>query len=308
MPAQDTSLLKDKILSLLRIRGPGLPVHVARETNLSILFSSAFLSELLSEKKIKTSHMKVGGSPLYFIPGQEPRLENFSQHLKSKEKDAFNLLKEKKFLRDKEQEPAIRVALRSIRDFAIPFRINEEIIWRYFTIPESEFRADEFKTIPMIIAKQEPLVKVTIDEQKTSESQLAGQEKIEPDKKERGLDIFDKKIKPEKKEKKKLKSKPKTDEKFFIKLKDFLVKNSIEIINIENFKKNELIVRVRENQEEKILFAFNKKKISDMDIIKAYRKSLKSDKYSILCLGEPPKKLNELIESLKNLSEIKKLE
>src|SRR3989344_321623 len=240
MPAQDTSLLKDKILSLLRIRGPGLPVHVARETNLSILFSSAFLSELLSEKKIKTSHMKVGGSPLYFIPGQEPRLENFSQHLKSKEKDAFNLLKEKKFLRDKEQE--------------------------------------------------------------TSESQLAGQEKIEPDKKERGLDIFDKKIKPEKKEKKKLKSKPKTDEKFFIKLKDFLAKNSIEIINIENFKKNELIVRVRENQEEKILFAFNKKKISDMDIIKAYRKSPKSDKYSILCLGEPPKKLNELIESLKNLS------
>ena len=249
--------------------------------------------------------MKVGGSPLYFIPGQEPRLENFSQHLKSKEKDAFNLLKEKKFLRDREQEPAIRVALRSIRDFAIPFRINEEIIWRYFIIPESEFRVDELKTIPVIIAKQEPPIKIAIDEPKVSELQLVSQEIGEPEKKERGLDIFDKKAKS-KKEKKK--SKPKTDEKFFTKIKEFLAKNSIEIINIENFKKNELIVRVMENQEEKILFAFNKKKISEMDIIKAYKKSPKSDKYSILCLGEPPKKLNDLIESLKNLSSIKKLE
>ena len=303
MPAQDTTLLKEKIISILRIRGPGLPVHIARETNLSILFSSAFLSELLSEKKIKTSHMKVGGSPLYFIPGQEPRLENFSQHLKSKEKDAFNLLKEKKFLKDKEQEPAIRVAMRSIRDFAIPFRINEEIIWRYFTIPESEFRIEE----KIMSIKQEFPIKITTDEQKTSELQLTGQETIEPAEKEGELDIFDKKIKPERKEKKK-KLKPKRDEKFFNKIKEFLAKNSIEIINIENVKKNELTIKIRENQEEKILFAFNKKKISEMDIIRAYKKSSKSDKYSILCLGEPPKKLNELIESLKNLSGIKKLE
>lgn len=303
MPAKDTSLLKEKIISILRIRGPGLPVHIARETNLSILFSSAFLSELLSEKKIKTSHMKVGGSPLYFIPGQEPRLENFSQHLKSKEKDAFNLLKEKKFLKDKEQEPAIRVAMRSIRDFAIPFRINEEIIWRYFTIPESEFRIEE----KIMSIKQEFPIKITTDEQKTSELQLTGQETIEPAEKEGELDIFDKKIKPERKEKKK-KLKPKRDEKFFNKIKEFLAKNSIEIINIENVKKNELTIKIRENQEEKILFAFNKKKISEMDIIRAYKKSSKSDKYSILCLGEPPKKLNELIESLKNLSGIKKLE
>lgn len=250
--------------------------------------------------------MKVGGSPLYFIPGQEPGLENFSQHLKSREKDAFNLLKEKKFLKDKEQEPAIRVAMRSIRDFAIPFRINEEIIWRYFKIPENEFKIDEFKTIPVIIAKQEPPIKIIADGQKTSELQLTSQEIIEPANGERELNIFDKKIKSPKKEKKKLK--PKADEKFFSKVKEFLAKNSIEIVNIENFKKNELIARVRENQGEKILFAFNKKKINEMDIIRAYKKSQKSDKFSILCLGEPPKKLNELIESLKNLSSIKKLE
>ena len=113
MPTQDTSDTREKIMSILKTRGPSLPVHVAKETSLSMLFASAFLSELLSEKRIKISNMRVGNSPIYFIPGQEPKIENFSQHLKSREKDAFILLKEKKFLKDKNQEPAIRIALRA---------------------------------------------------------------------------------------------------------------------------------------------------------------------------------------------------
>ena len=133
MPTQDTSGLKENILSVLRQRGPSLPVHIARGTNLSILFASAFLSELLSERKIKISNMKVGSSPIYYIPGQETQLENFSHHLNSKEKEAFGILQNKKILKDTEQNPAIRVALRSIKDFAIPFQKGEEIFWRYFT-------------------------------------------------------------------------------------------------------------------------------------------------------------------------------
>ena len=109
--------------------------------------------------------MKIGNSPIYFLLGQESKLENFSQHLKSKEKDAFVLLKEKKFLKDKEQDPAIRVALRVIKDFAIPFKKNEEIFWRYFIIPETEFKM-----------KEKP-------------------KKIEEKKIEEKLDIFDKKPK-----------------------------------------------------------------------------------------------------------------
>ena len=99
--------------------------------------------------------MKVGNSPVYFIPGQERLLENFSQYLKSKEKEAFLLLKEKRFLKDNQQEPAIRVALREIKDFAIPFKKPEtdELFWRYFTIPESEFK--EQKEIPKKTPKPE---------------------------------------------------------------------------------------------------------------------------------------------------------
>ena len=71
--------MKEKIILVFKKRGPSLPIHVAQETGLSILFSSAFLSELLTEKKLKISDMKVGSTPIYFIPGQEFMLEKFSR-------------------------------------------------------------------------------------------------------------------------------------------------------------------------------------------------------------------------------------
>ena len=39
---QDASALKDKIVSSLKQKGPSLPVHIAKEIGLSILFASAF--------------------------------------------------------------------------------------------------------------------------------------------------------------------------------------------------------------------------------------------------------------------------
>ena len=160
MSTQNTIPVKEKIISIFKRRGPSLPIHIARETELSILFASAFLSELLAEKKIKISNMRVGSSPIYFIPGQEFMLEKFSEFLKSKEKEAFLLLKEEKFLKDSKQEPAIRVALRELKDFAIPFKKDEEIYWRYFNVPESEFEKVEEKVVE---TSKEP-VKILINE------------------------------------------------------------------------------------------------------------------------------------------------
>ena len=47
-------------------------------------------------------------------------------------------MKERKILRDSELQPAIRVALREIKDFAVPFEKNNEIFWRYFLVEEPE--------------------------------------------------------------------------------------------------------------------------------------------------------------------------
>lgn len=279
MPARDSSEIKEKILFVLRKRGPSLPVHIATELEISPLFASAFLAELVSEKKIKISNMKVGNSPLYLIAGQEPMLERFSQHLKSKEKDAFALLKEEKFLKDDGQHPAIRVALRSIRDFAVPFKARDEIFWRYFTVPETEF-------------KIKPQLK-----------------KIEK-KKVKELDIFDKEKaeeKPKRKTTRKRKSIKKND-KFFNKVKEFLSEKSIEIIDIESFNKNELVLRVKSQDKEKLLVVYNKKRINENDILKANKKSSELGlSYMLLSFGEPLKKLTNLIQALSNLSTIETL-
>ncbi len=275
MPIQDTSQIKEKILSILRIRGPSLPIHIARGTELTTLFSSAFLSELVSEKKVKMSHMRVGSSPIYLVPGQEYLLENFSQHLKSKEKEAFALLKEKKFLRDSEQTPAIRVALREIKDFAIPLKIHnrEELFWRYFTTPESEF-------------------KIEIPEKAIAQEQIQKQKKKTEKRKIR----------------KKVKGSQKND-KFFNKIKDFLSKNKIEILDIKEITKNSLILKVKENEKEYLLVAYNKKRVNEQEIIKAYKKALELNlSYKILGLGEPLKKLEELIKAAKSLQNIEKIE
>ena len=283
MPQQDTSGIKNKIVSIIQVRGPCLPVHIAKEIGMNILFTSAFLSELLSEKKIKISNMRIGSSKLHFISGQEPQLENFSEHLKSKERDAFELLKQKKYLKDSEVEPAIRVALRSIKDFAIPVQRNNEIIWRYFTFPESQ------------IPKPEP---------------PKPQQKPQSSFKEKVLNIFEKpKQKPRTKTTKKPRTSQKKNEKFFNKIKDYLSSQQIEIIGIEGFSKSDLILKVRKESVNRLLIAYNKKRVTEADIIKASKKAQETGlPYIILSLGEPLKKTTNLIEALKNLTGIEKVE
>ena len=122
---------KNKIIYFLKIGGPSLPVRIAKTIEMDPVFASAILSELLGTKQIKMSHMKVGSSPFYLLPGQEQKLENYTENLNPIEKKAFLKLKENKTLTDENEEPSIRVALRNIKDFAIPFKSKEKIMWEY---------------------------------------------------------------------------------------------------------------------------------------------------------------------------------
>jgi hypothetical protein len=154
MPQQDTSKIKEKIINFIKEKGPSLPVHIASSVGMSMLFTSAFLSELVSSKQLRMSYMRVGSSPIYFLEEQEDKLEDYSQYIKGKEREAYELLKEKKFLVDSEQEPAIRVALRSIKDFA-KF-IEEKGIWRYYLTNEKDLhQKEETKEQEIVLEKNE---------------------------------------------------------------------------------------------------------------------------------------------------------
>jgi len=287
MTTTDTSIIKDKILNFLQRNGPNLPVHIAKDAGMDILFTSAFLSELISHQKIKTSYMKVGTSPIYFLPGQENGLERFSEHIKGKENEALTLLKKNNFLIDSEQEPAIRVALRAIKDFAKPFEVDGKLIWRYFKIKEEDFQKEE--------EIEEENKEVLKEETQQKEKEEKTEKKIEKRKKT--------------KQTKSKKSTKESDEKFFNKVKIHLSKKNIEISDIINFNKKELILKVLEKEKEKILFAYNKKRITEKDILNAYKKSEeKKLDYMIFSLGEPPKKTQSLIDAAKKLDSIEKID
>ncbi len=298
MPQQDTSDIKERIITFLRIRGPSLPVHIAKEIEMSILFTSAFLSELISERRIKISNMKVGSSSLHFLEGQEHRLEGFaSQFLKSKEKEAFETIKQNRILKDSEQEPAIRVALRAIKDFAIPFKRNDEIYWRYFLVPESEL------IIAPKIESVAPVEEVKVAPLSDTLGIFSKEEKIEAEKQS------EKQEKTTAKKKSRKKPSQKKNEQFFEKVKEFLNQKKIKILSIEGVSKSELVLKINSNEKVFVLFAYNKRKLNDNDIIKAGKKASELNlKCMILSLGEPLKKLTSLIEAASHIHKIEKIE
>jgi len=133
---------QEKILETIRMQGPVLPAKIAKILNTNILLASAQLSELVDSKKIHYSHTKVGGSPVYYLKGQEPRLQELYTNLNDKEKQAYDELKSKKVLKDLNLSPLMRVALRSIKDFAVPINVNHdnktELFWKWYLLSNEE--------------------------------------------------------------------------------------------------------------------------------------------------------------------------
>ncbi len=287
---------KERILSTMRLRGPILPVQVAKEINFSPLFASAFLSELKDESKIKISNMRVGSSPLYYLPGQEGMLEKFVPYLNQREKEAFAKLKQEKILEDSEQDPVVRVALRAIKDFAVPVQVRVgsemKLFWKYFVLPDEEFESlvsgDAKKAEEVKEKIEEKLVKVPEAKQET----LLKEE-------ERPL--------AEKKKEKVL------ENGFVINLKDYLSRKDIEILHVVAEKKKEFEAKVRINtdfgRQTYYLIAKEKASASDADLAKADKKARGEKLPAVFMVpGELNKKGRQFLEQWGNLVRFEKLE
>jgi len=271
----DVQEKKNKIISFLEINGPSLPVRIAKNIIMDPVFASAILSELLSANQIKMSHLKIGSSSLYLLPGQEQKLEEHTENLKSIENDAYTKLREKKVLYDEKETPAIRVALRSIKDFATPFKFEEKIMWKYIFTPKEEIE------IILNPNKEEP----------------NKEEKEEPKKTE---NIF-----TPKEETKREKLGKKT---FLKKVEEFLERQNTKITSIEEVDKKKVIAKIESNSETALLFAFNKIRITEQELIKCYRQAKAiSLPYRLIILGDLTKKMTETIDTYKKLIKIDKL-
>lgn len=289
-----------KIINLVKIRGPILPIHAAKETGQTLLISGAFLSSLTSDKTLKISNLKVGGSPLYYLPGQEAMLENFIRFLNHKEREAFLLLKEKKIVKDSELTPDLRVAIRNIGDFASSFQLNLEpdvLYWRLYNLTDEEIEKEmeKFRITPeqpKLIEQEKPEIKAELKIE---------EKKIEPETKQ---------IEPIFSEKPKIKRERAKPEKFLEELKQILKTKEIELINVEKYDKKEVIARIMlPSKKACLLIAIDKKRVTEEDLLKAYKKSQQYNlPYMILTRTESSKRLKETIDAFKSLEKIEKLE
>ncbi len=318
-----TLALKERILSSLRLRGPSLPVQISNELKVETLFVSAFLSELKAENRIKISNMKVGSSPLYYLPEHELQLENFIQHLNHREKEAFQMLKRNKVLEDKKQEPVVRVALREIKDFASPIsvKIEGEIVtlWRYFSLTDTEFneiankvvfgekenRKEEVKEKP----KEDFEIKVEgVREEANKEREIVKKSAFEvKDMEER----IDKRVEA-KKMLKVLLAKTEVESEFLNKIKTHLKSKDIEILEVFLNKKKELEMKIRIDtlfgKQEFYFIAKDKKRISDDDLTITLQKAQNAKMPAILgSTGELNNKAKEYLGEWGNVIKFEKI-
>lgn len=132
----------DDVLEFVKKTGPLLSIKVAKHFKINTIYAGAYLSELISKKKIQFSYMKIGTSPLYYTDSQKPKLEEFSERLNPREKKTFDLLKQKKIIREKEVDNITKATLRNIKDFAVSLVVNfnnqKEIFWKYFLLDNIE--------------------------------------------------------------------------------------------------------------------------------------------------------------------------
>lgn len=276
--------INQKIVELIKTKGPVIPSQISKEVGLDILMTSARLSELSSDGKLKISSLKVGSTPLYYLPYQKSSLQNFYQNLHDKEITAFNLLKEKKILKDRELEPVTRVALREIKDFAIPLQVTHQdktdIFWKWYLLNKEEASS----LIKSLLDEKLPEKETEVRKETKNEIRKP----IEEKQTKKFVDITHSLL----------------DE-----IKSHLKKNRITIKSIEIIRKNSEIDFILEIPSgigtlEYYCKAKNKKRISEGDLSSAYvQGQLKKLPVLFLAKGEITKRAKEMLNNeFKNMN------
>jgi len=276
---------REQIIELMRRKGPVLPMQVAKAIETNSLVASAMLSELASQKKVFISNTKVGSSPVYYLPGQETRLQNLYDNLQEKEKRGYDTLKQVRVIRDNVAEPLLRAVLRIIKDFAKPFIIEvngqKELFWRWYLLPVQEAEQlvrEKLKPIPKAeksVPQVKPETQKTIPEPKKKDVKLEKPVKI-------------KKIKE-------------LESEFSNKLNKFFDENKIRVVDkilVKN-KEMECIIKMPSaiGEIEYYCRAKDKKRVSDSDLSSAFvHAQMKKLPALFLTTGELTKKAHEMLD------------
>ena len=296
---------RESVLKVVKQKGPTIPARIVKELGGDTFLIGAILSDLLTNKLVKYSHLKYGGTPFYYTPEQATRLQEISKYLKDQDKTTYDLLKMRKVLKDEEQSPLVRVSLRNIKDFAKPVEVKigqlQELFWKFYLVPNEEVKQIvKNKFLKRLVVKKIEKPKVVQKEPKKVEKTLEKPvEKPKIVQKEPKKEKIVKKV--EEKEKKEIEIlKEDTKGTFGDVLSKYFEKKNIEIIekNVIRKKEIDLVVRVPSSigTMEYYCKAKDKKRCNDGDIATAFIQG-QNKKLPVLFLttGEITKKAKDML-------------
>ena len=309
---------RQKILDLARLN-PVQPTSVAKALNTNSLLASAMLSELTEKGQLAVSHVKIGSSPLYYLPADAAQLLKYTHVLNDKDQKTMTLLQQEHVLRDTTLDPLERVSLRNLRDFAKPLTVkygeNQELFWKYFlfedTAAEQLIRQILSPTPPEQPKQQSstPVQQSIPEKEKTDATHLPLQEKIKRKTIRETLQETPKEkdvIPPQEHTDKTLPS-----DQFSKLVLGFLKGKSIETITEQIIKKNtemEIIIHVPTPVGKVVYYckATHKKRIVEGDISHAFvQGQLKKLPVLFLYTGELTSKAQTLLKELQGVTAAK---
>lgn len=301
----------DDVLKAVQMRGPLIPMEIRKYLGKgdSITIGAA-LSTLVSKGLIKNTHVKMGGSPFYYVKGQEAKLEILEKYLNEKDKKTFQEIKEIKILKDNELDPLTRVSLRNIPDFAKRIELTNtqgeiKLFWRWYLITEEEAvnKITGKKQEQEIIEEPQEKKQEIIEEEKEETKIIQDRTREEPRE-----EIKKEEEKPTKREKTNTKEQtiidfaiPEYEDEFYKTIKRFFQENQIKIKKAKQIRKNseyELIILVKTpfGNAEYYCKAKSKKKCNEGDLSSAYLQGQNRRLPTIfLTTGEITKKAKEKI-------------
>ena len=253
---------KNKALDFVRAIGPAMPTQVAKEIKIPPLFASALLSQLISEKSMKVSHLKIGGTPLYYIEGQKEKLLNFTNHLPNIEKEICERLQKEGIIADESVRLAEKVALRNIKDFSVPLSVKvgerKKIFWRWFELSQEDSLSKIEKLLR--VYERKPIKEGVKEVREEIKEGGAKEEEAREITKEEGD-----KPKPAKID-------------FSEKIKEFLANNKVKILEENIIRRNgeiEFMLQLNSSLGKMTFFAIakNKKVLTPADLTLAYYRS-----------------------------------
>lgn len=296
----DISKVKNEIVEYLNSNGISLPIRISKAVSLEPICVAAILSEMVDAKTIRATNFRLGSSLFYYLDSQEQQIEQIGdKYLSGVEKEAYLLLKKNGILLDDEQTSAIRVALKKIKDFAIPQTKNDTLYWKYVFYEEKPNLINEE---PKQIQEESELI-----EQKEEEEQQKLElmpEKQKEQSKEQEQPVESKKIESIFDTKKEISQENKIP--FLEEIQNCLKNLGYDYFDLFEDSRNEIvgciIADTSFGKKKFLVVARNKKSLSDNDLISAKKQA---DNYKMPLLfisnGKLSKKASDYVNEYSNL-------